>query len=300
VAVPPLLLSRNETVLSGNAPGEGKVALVKRLSDSGGGANAKVKVSLDQQAQERDVLAAYPLIPASAVVLRPGKERGHANYGWLNTHHSFSFARYYDPQHMGFRALRVINEDWIAGGRGFPMHPHRDMEIITYVLEGALEHKDSLHNGSIIRPGEIQRMTAGTGIRHSEYNPQQDTSVHLLQIWILPDRRGHRPGYAQRTMLPHTKRQPVRLIASPEPSDRKKGAVVIHQDAFLYACKMLPRQSMLHLIRPRRYTWIQVARGKIECNGVMLSAGDGASLQTSGRLQMTSHGASEFLMFDLA
>lgn len=288
----PLLVPDQETLLAEHrrAQAAGKIPTPRRVAVS----------DPDTRAKERDVLAAFPLVPASAINLRPSNERGHANHGWLDTHHSFSFANYYDPQHMGFRALRVINEDWIAGSRGFPMHPHKDMEIVTYILDGALEHKDSLHNGSIIRPGKVQRMTAGSGIRHSEFNPQQTTPVHLLQIWMLPDKRNHRPGYAQRKIKPHTHKQPVRLIASREPSHRKEGAVTINQDVFLYACKLAPKQSMIHLIRPRRHTWIQVARGQVKCNGKKLSAGDGASLSQSGRLQVEAQQTAELLIFDLA
>src|SRR5713101_4242056 len=164
--------------------------------------------------------------------IRKANERGHANHGWLDTYHTFSFADYHDPEYMGFRSLRVINEDRVAPGQGFGTHPHRDMEIITYILEGSLEHKDSMGNGSVIRPGDVQRMSAGTGVTHSEYNPSKTETLHLLQIWILPDRRGHTPGYEQKEIGGAEKRGQLRLIASP---DGRDGSVSIHQDARLYA-----------------------------------------------------------------
>tara|TARA_B100000609_G_scaffold199511_1_gene203535 strand:- start:13488 stop:14429 length:942 start_codon:yes stop_codon:yes gene_type:complete len=295
-SVPPLLLSQQDTEESTLTSKESVAARSQTPQKT----PPVVREKADLLAKEKDLRAAYPLIPTSAMVVRSSHERGHANHGWLNTYHSFSFANYYDPNHMGFRSLRVINEDRIAGGGGFPMHPHCDMEIITYILDGALEHKDSLHNGSVIRPGEIQRMTAGTGIRHSEFNPRKEQSVHLLQIWLLPDKRGHRPSYAQRTIKPHTRQQPVRLIASPEQSHQQLGAVTIHQDVYLYACKLQPKQSMLHLIKPRRHVWIQVARGLIQCNGQTLSAGDAVAVSQTGRLQLQANKSAEFLIFDLA
>ncbi|MCB9640058.1 MAG: pirin family protein [Myxococcales bacterium] len=224
-------------------------------------------------------------------------ERGGADHGWLRTKHSFSFARYYDPAHMGFRSLRVINEDHISAGGGFPMHPHKDMEIITYVLSGALEHKDSLRNGSIIRPGEVQRMTAGTGIRHSEFNPLRDRDVHLLQIWLQPDRREHKPSYEQRVIKPHTRSEPLRLIASKDGGD---GAVHVNQDVNLYACRLQPGQKMEHLVRPGRGVWVQVARGTVKLNGHTLHAGDAASVEmVEGRMSFSAQQASELLLFDL-
>src|SRR5581483_6147136 len=191
------------------------------------------------------------------IQIRPSKERGGGDYGWLNTRHTFSFDRYYDPRWMGFRSLRVINEDWVAPGGGFPTHPHRDMEIITYVLEGELEHKDSMGNGSIIRPGDGQRMSAGTGVRHSEANPSKTNPVHLLQIWIVPDRQGHEPGYEQKSFPEDEKRGRLRLIASPNGAG---GSVTIHQDAKLYVALLSPGQQVERKLAAGRYSWLQVAK----------------------------------------
>ena len=182
------------------------------------------------------------------ITIRGSEERGGANHGWLNTRHSFSFDQYYDPRYMGFRSLRVINEDWVQPGHGFPMHPHRDMEIITYLLEGALEHKDSMGNGSIIRPGDGQRMSAGTGIRHSEANPSQTDPAHLLQIWILPERPGIKPSYEQKEFPAEEKRGKLRLIASP---DGKNGSVTIHQDARLYVSLLQPGEEVIVTVDAR-------------------------------------------------
>jgi|GEM_PF-15002 len=247
--------------------------------------------------KEQEVKAAFPRVAATAIAIRRSGDRGRANHGWLDARHTFSFSNYYDPKHTHFRSLLVLNEDRIAPGRGFRMHPHKDMEIITYILEGALEHKDNLHNGSIIRPGEVQKMSAGSGIWHSEFNPQQTKPVHLMQIWIRPDRRNLKPGYQQRIIKPQTVAQPIRLIASPNGED---GAVKMHQDAYLYACRLRTGQSIAHISRIKRHTWIQVARGQVEMNGLTLHAGDGASTSQSGTLHLKATKGSEMLIFDLA
>ncbi|AFZ33094.1 Pirin domain protein [Gloeocapsa sp. PCC 7428] len=231
------------------------------------------------------------------ITLRPASDRGHANHGWLDTYHTFSFANYYDPDHMGFRALRVINEDRVHPGRGFGAHGHRDMEIITYVLEGALEHKDSLGNGAIVTPGEVQRMSAGTGIVHSEFNPSKTDSVHLLQIWILPNQQGLEPSYEQR-MFPLAERQSqLRLIAS---SDARDDAVKIHQDVDLYSSVLQAGDRLSYQLQPNRYGWLQVARGAVNLNGHALQAGDGVAINEAELLKINTDSGAEILLFDLA
>ena len=229
--------------------------------------------------------------------IRHSEERGGGDFGWLKTHHSFSFDTYHDPRFMGFHSLRVINEDWVQAGHGFPMHPHRDMEIITYVLEGALEHKDSMGNGSTIRPGDGQRMSAGTGVRHSEANSSKTDAAHLLQIWILPDRRGHEPGYEQKAFPEAEKRGKLRLIASPDGTD---GSVTIHQDAKLYVSLLQPGQEVKHDLGSGRYAWLQVAKGAVELNGQSLKQGDGAAVSNEQRLIVKGTKDAEVLLFDLA
>src|SRR5688500_10677050 len=206
------------------------------------------------------------------ITIRQSNQRGHFDHGWLNTYHTFSFDQYYDPRYMGFRSLRVINEDFVAAGRGFPMHAHRDMEIITYILEGALKHEDSMGNGSVIRPGDVQRMTAGTGVRHSEQNASMDESVHLLQIWILPHTNGLDPGYEQKVFSKDELHNRFRLIAS---SDGREGSVTVHQDISLLASKVDEGERADYAISPTRYGWLQVARGAIEVNGEKAKQGDG-------------------------
>jgi quercetin 2,3-dioxygenase len=230
------------------------------------------------------------------IALRPAKERGHADHGWLDTWHTFSFADYHDPRFMGFRALRVINEDFVAPGRGFPTHGHRDMEIITYVLEGALEHRDSLGTGSVIRPGEVQRMSAGTGVRHSEANPSPAEPLHLLQIWIEPARPGIAPGYEQKAFTDADKRGRLRLVASP---DGAEGSVTIHQDARVYASVLGPGQSVVHSLAPGRYAWLHVARGGLTLNGQRLAQGDGAAVASEPTLTLVGDTEAEALLFDL-
>ena len=233
------------------------------------------------------------------IALRPATERGHADHGWLNTYHSFSFADYYDPRHMGFRALRVINEDWVQPGRGFATHSHHDMEIITYVLEGALSHKDSMGNASVIRPGEVQRMSAGTGVRHSEFNPSANDPVHLLQIWILPSERGLTPSYEQKTFSTAEKLGKLRLIAS---EDGREGSVGIHQDASVFATLLSKGSKVVHQLEPNRHAYVHVAQGDVLFNGKPLHAGDGAAL-TSETIELagvSDDDAAEVLLFDLA
>lgn len=230
------------------------------------------------------------------IQVRRGEERGHADHGWLDTRHTFSFADYHDPDHMGFGVLRVINEDRVQPGAGFPTHGHRDMEIISYVLEGALEHKDSMGTGSVIRPGEVQRMSAGTGVRHSEFNASRDELVHFLQIWILPKFMGIQPGYEQKSYAPAELRDRWRLIASP---DGRDGSVVIHQDAFVYAAKLESGGDAVHRPAGGRKTYVQVARGTVKLNGHSLAAGDGAAVQAESEVRVSAPAAAEVLLFDL-
>jgi len=227
------------------------------------------------------------------IKIRKANERGHADHGWLNTFHTFSFAGYYDPSNMGFRSLRVINEDWVQGGRGFGAHPHHDMEIITYVLEGSLEHKDSMGTGSVIRPGEVQRMSAGTGVLHSEINPSNQSPVHFLQIWILPERPGIAPGYEQKTFPIDDRKGRLRLVAS---HDGRDGSLTVHQDVDVFTAT-LDGKAVSHDFRPDRYGWLQVARGTVDLNGKKLWAGDGAAIE--GERKVTLRGDGEVLLFDL-
>jgi redox-sensitive bicupin YhaK (pirin superfamily) len=226
--------------------------------------------------------------------IRRAAERGHANHGWLDTNHTFSFADYYDPNFMGFRALRVINEDRVAGGGGFGKHTHRDMEIISYVLEGTLAHNDSMGTGSLIKPGEVQRMSAGSGVTHSEMNPSDDEPVHFLQIWIVPAERGIKPGYEQKKFEDDDRRNTLRLVASPDGSN---GSVTIHQDVRLYST-LLDGSTVTHELEPNRYGWVQVTRGEVDLNGQTLKAGDGAAISDERTLTLTGRGA-EVLVFDL-
>ena len=230
------------------------------------------------------------------ITIRKAKDRGHLDHGWLDTYHTFSFDQYYDPRWMGFQSLRVINEDRVAPRHGFPTHSHRDMEIITYILEGALEHQDSMGNGSVIRPGDVQRMTAGTGVSHSEANPS-DEPVHLLQIWILPNARGLKPGYEQKVFSDDEKRGRLRLVAS---ADGREGSVTINQDANVYATVLEPGQQVTHPIAPNRHAWIQVAKGIVILNGTQLYQGDGAAASNEPSLTINPLVLSELLLFDLA
>ncbi len=231
------------------------------------------------------------------IQIRAGNERGGGDHGWLKTHHTFSFGEYWDPKWMGFRSLRVINEDWVAPNTGFPTHPHRDMEIITYVLEGKLEHKDSLGTGSVILPGDGQRMTAGSGIRHSEFNPSTTDAVHLLQIWIQPEKAALPPSYEQKSFAENEKRGLLRVIASRNAND---GSVKINQDAKLYVSLLKPGEEVAHEFGPGRHGWLQVARGAVEVNGKKLAQGDGAAISDEKEVNIKSADDAEVLLFDLA
>ena len=226
------------------------------------------------------------------IALRPAEERGHTRLSWLDSRHSFSFDRYYDPRHMGFRVLRVINEDRVDPGQGFGTHPHRDMEILTFVLEGALEHKDSLGSGSVIRPGDVQRMTAGTGITHSEFNPSGTEPVHFLQVWILPDQPGLAPSYEQRSFPAAG----LRLVGS---RDGREGSVRIHQDVLVHLARLSPGEDVVHALAPGRHAWIQMARGAVQVNGTRLGAGDGAALSEERSVELRGVDGAEALVFDL-
>ena len=231
------------------------------------------------------------------IKIRKADRRGHFDFRWLNTFHTFSFGDYYDPAFMGFRSLRVINEDFVHSGRGFPTHAHRDMEIITYILEGSLEHRDSMGNGSVIRPGDVQRMTAGTGVSHSESNPSREQSVHLLQIWILPDQGGLKPGYEQKAFSDDQKQGRLCLVAS---EDGRDGSVTIHQDASVYATVLAAGDEVVHTLAPGRHAWLQIARGAVTVNGENLDQGDGAAVSNEERVAITGREAAEVLLFDLA
>jgi hypothetical protein len=230
------------------------------------------------------------------IVKRLAAERGHFDHGWLDTSHTFSFADYHDPAHMGFRALRVINEDRVAAGEGFGAHSHRDMEIITYVLDGALAHADSIGNRSTIVPGDVQRMSAGTGITHSEFNGRPDAPVHFLQIWLLPDRRGLAPGYEQKAVPESEERGVLRLVAS---RDGREGTVTIHQDVDLYASRLEPGERVKHALADGRHAWLQMARGRVEVNGTPLAAGDGAAVSGESALEIVAQESAHLLLFDL-
>ncbi len=232
------------------------------------------------------------------ITLRKAEDRGHFDFGWLNTYHTFSFSQYYDPQYTQFRTLRVINEDRVQGGQGFGTHPHRDMEIISYVLEGALEHRDSMGNGSVIRPGDVQRMTAGSGITHSEYNHSKTEGVHFLQIWITPVERNLEPGYEQKNFTTEDKRGKLRLIASP---DGRDGSVTIHQDTQVYAAVLDANEELTQPLQSGRHAWVQVLRGKALVNGKLLETSDGASLSNEQVISLAAKAPdTEVLLFDLA
>jgi quercetin 2,3-dioxygenase len=231
------------------------------------------------------------------ITIRKSEERGHVNMGWLNTYHTFSFDQYFDPAHMHFRSLRVINEDRVQPGHGFPTHSHRDMEIITYILSGALEHRDSMGTGSVIRPGDVQRMSAGTGVSHSEFNPSDTELVHLLQIWILPRERGLPPSYEQKFFSEEERRRKLRLIAS---DDGRDGSVTINQDARVYATILDAGQTVVHSLEENRYAWLQVARGTIRLDEAELKQGDGAAVSKENELVIAAHDQAEVLLFDLA
>jgi redox-sensitive bicupin YhaK (pirin superfamily) len=229
------------------------------------------------------------------ITIRKSDERGHADHGWLNARHTFSFGDYYDPRHMGFRALRVINDDTVAGGGGFPTHPHRDMEIITYILSGALEHKDSMGNGRVIRPGEVQYMAAGTGVQHSEFNHSPIEPAHLLQIWILPDRKGATPRYAEKSLV-SAEQGKLHLVTSKTGRD---GSIAINQDSDLWLARLRAGDSVKHSLQPGRHAWVQVAEGEVTINGNRLSSGDAVALSGEPEVSVTGHGNAQVLLFDL-
>jgi redox-sensitive bicupin YhaK (pirin superfamily) len=234
------------------------------------------------------------------MLIRRANERGYADHGWLKSFHTFSFADYYAPAHMGFRALRVINEDRVQGGKGFGTHPHRDMEIISYVLSGALEHKDSMGTGSVIRPGDVQRMSAGTGVTHSEFNASPDEQVHFLQIWILPDKQGYAPGYEQKHFTEADRQNQLRLVVS---NDGRDGSLSMHQDASLFAGLLAPEQRVTHRLKAGRFGWVHVARGNVEVNGQLLAAGDAGAFEQGGsnsEISVIGREPSEVLVFDLS
>lgn len=228
--------------------------------------------------------------------IRRAHDRGHADHGWLNSHHTFSFAEYYDPAHMGFRSLRVINDDRVAAGQGFGTHPHRDMEIFSYVLEGALQHKDSMGNGSVLKPGQIQLMSAGRGVTHSEFNPSGSEPLHFLQIWIQPRERGLAPSYTEWRPKPEQAAEPKVLVISP---DGRDGSATIHQDADVYLVRLEAGQTVTHELKPGRGAWLQVAEGALTLNGAALATGDGASTEEPGTLRLTATETTETLLFDL-
>lgn len=232
-----------------------------------------------------------------SLMIRKSEDRGVANFGWLDSKHSFSFGNYHDPKHMGFGPLRVINEDYVSPGAGFPPHPHSDMEIITCVLRGGLEHKDSLGTGAVVRSGDIQRMSAGTGIRHSEFNASNSEPVHFLQIWIIPEKRGITPGYEQRRFSDVDKRGKLCLVGS---RDGRSGSVTIHQDVDLYATILGVDEMVTFDIRPGRIGWVQVAKGTVTLDGEQLRSGDGAALEASGTITITCTDDAEILLFDMA
>ena len=230
------------------------------------------------------------------ISVRQAAARGHFQNDWLDSHHTFSFGEYYDPQHLGFSVLRVINDDLIAPGAGFPTHSHRDMEIITYVLDGAIEHKDSTGGGGVIRPGEIQRMSAGRGVAHSEFNPDPDKPTRLLQIWLFPEKNGIDAGYEQIAMPPPTPGKPLQLIAA---KTGGQGAVTIHQDGSVYAGRFNAGDKATLALADRRMAWVQVANGEVDLNGTALNTGDGAAVTKEKELRLSAKGKAEILLFDL-
>jgi quercetin 2,3-dioxygenase len=230
------------------------------------------------------------------IEIRKSSERGHSNHGWLDTHFTFSFADYFDPQHVQFRTLRVLNDDRVAPGAGFPEHPHRDMEIVTYVLEGGLQHRDSMGNGSVIRPGDVQYMSAGSGVTHSEFNPSKTEALRLLQIWMFPKEKGLKPLYDQKTFSAEEKRGKLRLVASP---DGRDGSVKIRQDNELYATMLGHGDVVRHELQPERHAYVQVARGSVKLNGTTLDEGDGAAVSSEKSLELAGVKDAEVLLFDL-
>lgn len=231
------------------------------------------------------------------IAVRRSEDRGHADHGWLDSYHTFSFADYYDPAHVHFRSLRVLNEDYIAGGQGFPSHPHRDMEIVTLVISGALEHRDSMGNRSVLEANRLQRMTAGTGVIHSEYNASPKKPVHLLQIWILPDKKGLEPGYEEKNLARTPNSPPLVPVARPEGNG---DVLTIHQDASIFQGALAPGATAIYPLAPGRHAWVQVYKGRVQVNGEELKAGDAAGISAETRLSFEGVEDSEFLLFDLA
>jgi quercetin 2,3-dioxygenase len=231
------------------------------------------------------------------IAVRKSQDRGHFDHGWLNTYFTFSFADYYDPKHVHFRTLRVLNDDRIAPGEGFPTHPHRDMEIVTYVLDGALEHRDSMGTGSVIRPGDVQYMSAGTGVTHSEFNASDNEPVHLLQIWMFPEKQGLKPIYGQKNFSEDEKHGKLRLLISP---DGRDGSIKIRQNNELYATVLDKGEAVRHELKPDRHAYVQVARGKVALNGKQLEEGDGAAISAEKAVELTGVDNAEVLLFDLA
>ncbi|MEZ6047091.1 MAG: pirin family protein [Planctomycetaceae bacterium] len=230
------------------------------------------------------------------LTLRRAADRGHADHGWLDTYHTFSFSSYFDPRQMRFRSLRVMNEDHVAPGRGFGTHPHDNMEIVTYILEGALEHQDSMGNGEVLRPGEFQRMTAGTGITHSEFNPSHEEPVHLYQIWLLPSEEDLEPSYEQKAFPLEGRTNQFQLVASPTAA---AGSLLIHQDARIYLANLDPGKSLTYSMQPDRHAWLQVLRGSLELNGEQLQTSDGVAISEEQELQLKSAAGTEVMLFDL-
>lgn len=229
--------------------------------------------------------------------IRKAADRGHADHGWLDTRHTFSFAGYYDPRHTGFRAIKVINDDRVVPGAGFPTHPHKDMEIVSYVVEGELEHRDSMGNGSVIRAGDVQRMSAGTGVTHSEFNPSRTEGTRFLQIWIEPERRGLAPSYEQKHFRAEDRLGCLRLVASP---DGRDGSITVHRDVRIYAGLLSPGQAVSHEIGDGRGAWIQVVNGRVRLSGELLGEGDGAALEHETSVRITAEEGAELLLFDAA
>ena len=232
------------------------------------------------------------------IQIRNSEDRGHFDFGWLKTFHTFSFSEYFDPKFMGFRTLRVINEDWIRAGEGFPTHSHKDMEIITYVLEGALSHKDSMGNGSVISPGDVQYMSAGSGVTHSEFNHSKEGATHLMQIWILPSTKGAKPTYDQKRFSGEEKKNKLKLVVS---KDGKEGSIAVRQDVSLFSSLLFPDQVINYEFAPARFGWIQMASGSVTINGNKLTEGDGAAIGEEARIEIRSDSIeqAEFLLFDL-
>ena len=230
------------------------------------------------------------------ITVRRSNERGHADHGWLNTYHTFSFADYQDPNHMGFRSLRVMNEDRVAPGQGFGRHPHRDMEIVLYVLQGSLEHRDSMGNGSVLHAGDFQRITAGTGVEHSEFNPSTTEPVHFYQIWLFPDERGLKPSYEERSFSASDKHNRLRLVAS---RDGREGSLTVHQDADVFLGSLDSGASVSHQLRPGRHAWVQIMRGSVRVGDTMLGESDAAAISQESELTLVAVEPAEVMLFDL-